>query len=69
MGVSAVTGNGMAELFSKFEESGREFVEIYLPELQKRIKEREEKEAMKQKADLDRLKNDLEQSKGDKLVH
>ena len=35
VGVSAATGQGIAQLFVKIDEAGEEFKETYLPELEK----------------------------------
>jgi len=66
VGVSAATGEGMAELFAKLETCGKEFVETYLPDLQRRVAERSAVDKIKQQQDLLRLQQDIRDNQGDK---
>ena len=68
IGVSAATGEGIEGLFEKFDEAAVEFREVYLPDLERRRVEQVKQEAIRQKAHMDRLKKDLEKTKGDKEV-
>ena len=68
VGVSAMTGTGMMELFEKIDESAVEFRESYLPDLARRTAERRAREEAKKEVDLARLQRDLEATRGDRIV-
>lgn len=68
VGVSAITGEGMDELFGKFDESAQEFNDVYLPDLLKRIEQRQAKQTAQAAESMQKLQADLRASKGDKLV-
>jgi len=68
VGVSAMTGAGVMDLFKKIDESAVEFRESYLPDLARRAAERFQRDEAKKAADLARLQHDLEQTRGDRVV-
>jgi len=65
VGVSAATGQGIAQLFCKIDEAGEEFKETYLPELQRRMQEKAVLEEQKQAQDLERLRGDMQQQRAE----
>lgn len=68
VGVSALTGAGMMELFEKIDESAIAFRECYLPDLARRTAERRAREEAKKEVDMERLQRDLELTRGDRIV-
>ena len=68
VGVSAVTGVGMMELFAKIDEAGIEFRECYLPDLARRTTERQTRDAIKRTNEMQQLEKDLEETRGDRVV-
>lgn len=58
--VSAVTGEGMAQLFEAVERCRGEYEEFYKPDLEQRAKERAEAEAQRQAKEIEKLRSDLE---------
>lgn len=68
VGVSAMTGNGIDAMFTKIDEAGVEFREVFLPDLQRRLAEQKTKAEEKQARDLKRLEEDLRANRGDKVV-
>ena len=58
VGVSAVTGEGMEEFFEAVENCRKEYETEYLPELEKRKKEKDELEEKRKAEDLARLRAD-----------
>ena len=68
VGVSAVTGAGMMELFAKIDEAGVEFRECYLPDLARRTTERQSRDAVKRASELNQLQKDLDATRGDRVV-
>ena len=67
-GVSAMTGAGIMDLFKRIDESAVEFRESYLPDLARRTAERYQREEAKKASDLARLQEDLDQTRGDRVV-
>ena len=65
VGVSAMTGNGIEDMFKKIDEAGVEFKEVFLPDLQQRLALQKAQQAEKQAKDLARLAEDLKITKGD----
>lgn len=68
VGVSAVTGDGVDEFFVAVEASADEYMENYRVDLEIRRAEKERLEEERKKADMDRLRKDLEESKGERVV-
>ena len=66
VGVSAVTGSGIDALLGKFHEASEEFMEVFLPELEKKRQEMESKNAKNQAATIRKIKEDIKMSGGDK---
>ncbi|XP_024545809.1 GPN-loop GTPase QQT2 [Selaginella moellendorffii] len=68
VGVSAITGSGMVEFFKAVKESAEEYRTGYLVELEKKKAEKARLEEKRRQADMDRLRKDIEESKGGKEV-
>lgn len=67
VGVSAMTGDGIAEFFEKVEDKRKEFDRDYKPELERRRKEREEASQEQKQHDLTRFMKDMSvEGAGDK---
>jgi putative protein kinase ArgK-like GTPase of G3E family len=64
-GVSAMTGEGISELFDKISEAAVEFNDVFLPELARRKAERAEEVKLQEEISIARLRRDIQQSKGD----
>ncbi|CAK0757030.1 GPN-loop GTPase 1 [Coccomyxa viridis] len=60
VGVSAVTGEGMDAFFQQVQACAEEYRQLYLPELQKRQKERDQLELERQQANMEKLQLDTE---------
>ena len=58
-GVSAMTGEGMEELFEVISRSRKEYVDEYLPELVAKRTELEARDAKKREENLERLRRDV----------
>lgn len=67
LGVSAATGAGMEKLFVSIDESAIEFTTTYLPELQRKLANRDKTEAERQAEHLTRLKEDLQTRTEEKI--
>lgn len=65
VGVSAMTGEGMDELFEAVQEARQEYYESYKPELERVIKERQQKAEKEQQENLANLLKDLKMEKND----
>ena len=59
VGVSAITGEGMDELFEAIDEAVVEYESEYLPHLNEQKKLRREREEIQKQTDLSKLLNDL----------
>ncbi|GKV42272.1 hypothetical protein SLEP1_g49694 [Rubroshorea leprosula] len=68
VGVSAVSGAGMDAFFKAIEASAEEYMETYKADLDKRRAEKERLEEERRKESMDRLRRDMEQSRGETLV-
>ena len=68
VGVSAATGRGLETLLEKINESGVEFRDSYLPDLQRRTEEQRRRDAARQEVDLDRVRRDIRDGRGDTLL-
>merc|ERR1719276_290096 len=66
--VSAVTGSGMDEFFEKLDECRKEYFDVYRPVIEKKMAEAKAKERANKEAQMERLKKDLLESKGQKVV-
>ncbi|VAH08621.1 unnamed protein product [Triticum turgidum subsp. durum] len=68
VGVSAVSGTGVAAFFEAMEASAKEYMETYRTDLDKRIAEKERLEAERRNENMERLRRDMEKSKGQTVV-
>lgn len=68
VGVSAVTGEGVQDFFNAIDASATEYMQTYKVELEQKLKEKEQKEEQRRNQSLDRLRKDLEESRGQKVV-
>ncbi|KAI8916840.1 hypothetical protein BC831DRAFT_486514 [Entophlyctis helioformis] len=68
VGVSAVTGEGMDELFEAVEEAAKEYETEYKPELEKMLRQKQEREAGRQKEQMQRLMKDMSLGKGKEVI-
>ncbi|GKU85829.1 hypothetical protein SLEP1_g446 [Rubroshorea leprosula] len=68
VGVSAVSGAGMDAFFKAIEASAEEFMETYKADLDKRQAEKQRLEEERRKESMDRLRKDMEQSRGENVI-
>eukprot|EP01092_Planopodium_desertum_P012840 TRINITY_DN6088_c1_g1_i1.p1 TRINITY_DN6088_c1_g1~~TRINITY_DN6088_c1_g1_i1.p1 ORF type:complete len:135 (-),score=4.98 TRINITY_DN6088_c1_g1_i1:44-400(-) len=68
VGVSAVTGKGIDEFFEAIKKAALDYEKGYKAELLAKIAEKRKIEEERQKENLERLKRDLETSKGRETV-
>ncbi|EXC27502.1 GPN-loop GTPase 1-like protein [Morus notabilis] len=68
VGVSAVSGAGMDDFFKAIEASAEEYMENYKADLDKRREEKLRLEEERRKENMDRLRKDMEKSKGETVV-
>lgn len=68
VGVSSVSGAGIEAYFKAVEESAQEFMETYKADLDKRRAEKQRLEEERQKENINKLRKDMEKSKGDTVV-
>ncbi|GAA5940418.1 GTPase NPA3 [Sporobolomyces koalae] len=59
VGVSAMTGDGMSELFEAVRQAREEYETDYKPQLDKVVQEREKKKAVEQNDSMDRMLKDM----------
>jgi len=68
VGVSAVVGSGLDELFSAVDAATLEYWRDYKPEMERKQKEKEEEERRRQEKHLARLEEDIRETKGKRVV-
>ncbi|XP_023546615.1 GPN-loop GTPase 1-like [Cucurbita pepo subsp. pepo] len=68
VGVSAVSGSGMDSFFKAIESSAEEYMENYKAELDKRIAEKQRLEEERRRENMEKLRRDMESSKGQTVV-
>lgn len=68
VGVSAISGAGMDEFFKAIEASSEEYMQTYKPDLEKRRAEKQQLEEQRRRENMDKLRKDMENSKGETVV-
>uniref|UniRef100_A0A9I9CUJ3 GPN-loop GTPase 1 n=1 Tax=Cucumis melo TaxID=3656 RepID=A0A9I9CUJ3_CUCME len=68
VGVSAVSGAGMDSFFKAIESSAEEYMENYKAELDKRVAEKQRLEEERRRENMEKLRRDMESSKGQTVV-
>lgn len=68
VGVSAVSGAGVEAFFKAIEASANEYMETYKTDLDKRRAEKERLEDERRKENMDKLRKEMEKSKGETVV-
>ncbi|KAG2726852.1 hypothetical protein I3760_01G131700 [Carya illinoinensis] len=68
VGVSAVTGAGMEEFFKAIDAIAEEYMENYKADLDKRRAEKQCLEEERRKENMDKLRKDMEKSRGETVV-
>ncbi|XP_011070137.1 GPN-loop GTPase 1 [Sesamum indicum] len=68
VGVSAITGAGMNAFFKAVEASAEEYMETYKIDLDKRREEKQRLEEERRKENMDKLRKDMEKSRGETVV-
>ncbi|KAL2550968.1 P-loop containing nucleoside triphosphate hydrolase superfamily protein [Forsythia ovata] len=68
VGVSAVSGAGMDAFFKSIEASAEEYMETYKSDLDKRREEKQRLEEERRKENMDKLRKDMEKSRGETVV-
>ncbi|XP_027159779.1 GPN-loop GTPase QQT2 [Coffea eugenioides] len=68
VGVSAVSGAGMDAFFKAIEASAEEYLENYKPDLDRRRAEKQQLEEQRRREHMDRLRKDMEKSRGETVV-
>ncbi|PON93152.1 GPN-loop GTPase [Trema orientale] len=68
VGVSAVSGAGMEDFFKAIEASAEEYMENYKADLDKRRAEKQRLEEERRKENMDKLRKDMEKSRGETVV-
>ncbi|MQM02696.1 hypothetical protein Taro_035469 [Colocasia esculenta] len=68
VGVSAVSGSGMKEFFDAIETSAQEYMDTYKVDLDKRRAEKRRLEEERRRENMEKLRTDMEKSKGQTVV-
>ncbi|KAK9903751.1 hypothetical protein M0R45_000983 [Rubus argutus] len=68
VGVSAITGAGMEAFFKAIEASAEEYMATYKADLDKRRAEKERLEEEHRRENMEKLRKDMEQSRGENVV-
>ncbi|KAF5179839.1 Gpn-loop gtpase [Thalictrum thalictroides] len=68
VGVSAVSGAGMDAFFKAIEASSNEYMDTYKADLDKRRAEKERLEEERKRENMDKLRKDMENSRGETVV-
>ncbi|KAF8007005.1 hypothetical protein BT93_K1108 [Corymbia citriodora subsp. variegata] len=68
VGVSAISGAGMAEFFKTIEASAEEYMENYKAELDKRRAEKQRLEEERRRQNMEKLRKDMEKTGGETVV-
>ncbi|KAG8484552.1 hypothetical protein CXB51_023074 [Gossypium anomalum] len=68
VGVSAISGAGMNEFFKAIEACAEEYMETYKTDLDKRRAEKQRLEEERRKESMDKLRRDMEQTRGETVV-
>ncbi|MBA0651685.1 hypothetical protein Goklo_018991 [Gossypium klotzschianum] len=68
VGVSAISGAGMNEFFKAIEACAEEYMETYKADLDKRRAEKQCLEEERRKESMDKLRRDMEQTRGETVV-
>ncbi|TYI12193.1 hypothetical protein ES332_A09G260200v1 [Gossypium tomentosum] len=68
VGVSAISGAGMDEFFKAIEACAEEYMETYKADLDKRRAEKQRLEEERRKESMDKLRRDMEQTRGETVV-
>lgn len=64
VGISAVTGQGMDEFFKAVGKCAQEYDETYKPELEQRLRAKQEEEVERARKEMAKLKSDMSASQG-----
>ena len=67
-GISAVTGEGVPAMLAELKECRADYVDLFLPELKKKMTKRRADQAAKEAADIEKLHADIESTQGFKVV-
>ncbi|KAK4338444.1 hypothetical protein RND71_042931 [Anisodus tanguticus] len=68
VGVSAVSGAGMDAFFKAIEASAEEYMETYKADLDKRREEKQRLEEKRRRDNMEKLRKDMEQTRGETVV-
>ncbi|MBA0830855.1 hypothetical protein Goarm_015356 [Gossypium armourianum] len=68
VGLSAISGAGMNEFFKAIEACAEEYMETYKADLDKRRAEKQRLEEERRKESMDKLRRDMEQTRGETVV-
>ncbi|KAL8129223.1 hypothetical protein V2J09_018378 [Rumex salicifolius] len=68
VGVSAVSGAGMTDFFKAIDASAEEYMETYRADLEKRRVEKQRLEEERMRENMEKLRKDMEESRGETVV-